>query len=452
MAVLHRKLGRDIRGSLGVLIVVIAIIAVGTGSLICMLSANRILSASQQQYYDDYRFADFWIDLKKAPLTAARRVAELPDVAGVQARVVFDVILDVPGEAQPISGRLISAPPTGFDRTINGICLIRGAGFSTDRGEEIIVSETFAQAHDLGPGDRIEMILNRRRESFIIVGTAISPEYVYLVRGEGDFIPDPQHFGVMYIKEDYARDVLDFQDACNQIVGRLSPGANGDMDVFLRKIDRMLDPYGVLATTPRARQASHRFLSDEIRGLEISAFIMPPIFLAVAALVLNVLMSRLAERQRITIGTLKAIGYSDRSVLAHYLSFGLIVGIVGGLAGCAVGVSLAAGLIELYKEFYQFPRFVYQLHLDLLLVGMGTSSSPSPARPRASGACCGSNPPSRCAPDHRSKDTPSSSSGSDGCGGGWVFARTSRCGACFAIGSERRRASSPRRSPRPSCC
>ncbi len=46
-----------------------------------------------------------------------------------------------------------------------------------------------------------------------------------MVRGEGDFVPDPQHFGILYVKADYARDVLDFQDACNQMVGRLVPGA-----------------------------------------------------------------------------------------------------------------------------------------------------------------------------------------------------------------------------------
>jgi putative ABC transport system permease protein len=373
MGVLNRKLGRDVRGSAGVLMTVVAIIAVGTGSFIGLRTAQRILEESQQAYYREYRFADFWVDVKKAPLSAVEPIAALPGVAALQTRIVFDVILDLPGVIQPLTGRLISMPVRGQDTTLNAICLIRGSGFSDNRNEEVILGEAFARQHGLEPGDRLELILNRKRETFTIVGTAISPEYVYMVRGQGDFVPDPQHFGILYVKEDYAREVLDFKDSCNQVVGRLTPGGRNDVDLLLQRIDRMLDPYGVLATTPRDRQASNRFLSDEIHGLGISATILPSIFLVVAALVLNVLMSRLAERQRTIIGTLKALGYSDRRVLAHFLSFGVVVGVAGGLAGIAVGLGLAIWLINIYKDFYHFPAFLFRVHPDLLMMGVAIS-------------------------------------------------------------------------------
>ncbi len=373
MRALHRKLIRDLLGSAGTLLSVVAIIAIGTGSFIGLGSAQRILEASQAAYYREHRFADFWVDVKKAPLSVVERIAELPEITSLDARVVFDVILDVEGEVRPLTGRLISTPARRFDRTLNGICLIRGSGFSYDRNEEVILSEAFARAHDLEIGDRIRLILNRKRESFVIVGTAISPEYVYMVRGPGDLIPDPERFGVLYVRDEYAREVLDFKDACNQIVGRVVAGSQGDVDALLDRVDRMLAPYGVLEITPRRRQASHRFLSDEITGLAVSATIMPAIFLGVAALVLNIVMIRLAQRQRATIGTLKALGYSDRSVMVHYLSFGGAVGIVGGLAGAVLGMSLAYGMIEMYKSFFQFPEFLFRYHPDLLLIGMAIS-------------------------------------------------------------------------------
>ena len=371
---LRRKLRRELTSSLGTLGSIVAIIAVGTSSLVGLASAQRILETSQFAYYRDYRFADFWIDVKKAPLTAVERVERLPGVAAVETRVVFDVILDLPDEIRPIAGRLISAPPRHFDRALNGVCLIRGSGFSDDRGEEVIVSESFARAHDLEPGDRLALIVNRKRESFLIVGTAISPEYVYMVRGEGDFMPDPQHFGILYVKDYYAREVLDFKDACNQIVGLLTPGAVQNVDLLLERMERLLEPYGVLAKTPRERQASHRFLTDEIRGLGITAGIMPTIFLGVAALVLNILMTRLAQRQRVVIGTLKALGYSNGQVLLHFLSFGVVVGVVGGAVGDALGVLMAVGMIEMYKEFFHFPTFVYQTYPDLIIFGLGIST------------------------------------------------------------------------------
>jgi putative ABC transport system permease protein len=373
MTVLTHKLFRDLLRSGGVLVTIVAIITVGIGSFVGLGSAQRILENSQIAYYNEFQFADFWVDLKKAPLSAVEPIAEFPGVASIETRVTFDVILDLPGVIQPIHGRLISTPARGFDKTLNGICVIRGSGFSDDRNEEVILGEEFAKKHRLDPGDRIALILNRKREEYTIVGTAISPEYVYMVRGEGDFVPDPEHFGILYIKESYARDVLDFQDACNQIIGKMVPGTTQDVNALLDRIDRRLDPYGVLATVPRERQASHRFLSDEIMGLGVSATIMPAILLFVAALVLNVLMARLAERQRTIIGTLKAIGYSNIKIFIHFLSFGLFVGLIGGIAGVALGTWMAASMIDLYREFFQFPTFIHQNYLDLIAGGIGIS-------------------------------------------------------------------------------
>ena len=105
-----------------------------------------------------------------------------------------------------------------------------------------------------------------------------------------------------------------FEGACNQVVGRLAPEVRERPDALLDRAEVLLDDYGVAATTPRRDQISNRFLSDEIEQLGKFAVVMPAIFLAVAALVLSILMGRLAEQQRTTIGTLKAIGYSDGQV------------------------------------------------------------------------------------------------------------------------------------------
>src|SRR5690606_28716708 len=146
-------------------------------------------------------------------------IAELPGVDEVRGRVVFDVILDMADEPQPVRGRLISAPAGDLSAPLNGIHLRRGAGFSPDRPFEVILGDAFAREHNLHPGDRISLLLNRRRETFTIVGTAISPEYVYMVSGMGDLSPDARHFGILFVPDRFARQALDFEGAANQVVG-----------------------------------------------------------------------------------------------------------------------------------------------------------------------------------------------------------------------------------------
>ena len=97
-------------------------------------------------------------------------------------------------------------------------------------------------------------------------------------------------------------------------------------------------------------------MSDEIRGLGVFSTIMPSIFLAVAALVLNVLMVRLIDQQRVIIGTLKAIGYTDFQIFLHYTKFALGLGLVSGLIGLALGHAMGYLVISLYRMFYEFPN------------------------------------------------------------------------------------------------
>ena len=122
-----------------------------------------------------------------------------------------------------------------------------------------------------------------------------------------------------------------------------------------------------------ADQPSNKYLTQEIEGLRSFAVFMPMIFLAVAALVLNVLLTRLAEQQRTVVGTLKALGYSDTQVFVHFLKFGLAVGLAGGVAGCVLGYILAELLTMTYRTVFEFPELNNHLYLDLILTALAIS-------------------------------------------------------------------------------
>ena len=99
-------------------------------------------------------------------------------------------------------------------------------------------------------GDTIHLILNNRRQSLTVVGTAIGCEYVHSL-GPGAIIPDPKSHGVFWVKTSFAEDAFDMQGACNQIVGLLSPDQRERPDDVLNQLERVLEPYGVATTTPR---------------------------------------------------------------------------------------------------------------------------------------------------------------------------------------------------------
>lgn len=331
MTALNRKLLRELARSWGLLLAIVSIMAVGVTCFVGMQSVYFSLSDARQSYYNQCRMADFWIDLKKAPLAEIEAVAQLPGIREVRPRIQFSVTVDLEEATDPINGLVLSLP-NERKPVINDIVLRQGDYFTPRRQNEVIVNDAFARRHKLYPGETIHLLLNNRREELFIVGTAISSEFTYLL-GPGSFVPDPEHFGVFYLKRDFAEEVFDMQGAANQIVGRFAPGQESLAADSLLKAERMLEPYGVFQTIPLKQQQSNQFIKGEIDQIGMFATIFPTVFLIVAALVLNVLMMRLTRQQRTIIGTLKAIGYTNQQIFLHYLKFGLLVGLVAGVLG-----------------------------------------------------------------------------------------------------------------------
>jgi len=385
--VLDRKVLRELRASWGLLTAITSIIAVGVAVFVAMGSAHRSLTEARRRYYAQCRMADFSIELKKVPLAELAPLAELPGVSETRPRIQFNVTVDLqsamrsrvgPGlwqarekTAKPLNGLVLSLPDRR-EPVINDVVLRRGSYFTDRRENEVIVNAAFAEAHGLKPGDWIHLVLNNRKQELFVVGTAISSEFVYML-GPGSILPDPEHFGVFYLKRTYAEDVFDFDGAANQVLGRLAPSHRERPRPVLRRAEDLLAPYGVFSTTPRADQPSHKFLSQEMDGLEAVAVFMPAVFLAVAALVLNVLLSRLAEHQRTVVGTLKALGYSNAQVFWHFLKFGLAVGLIGALAGWALGYGLAGLMIWQYRWFFEFPELSNRVYPGLYCFGLAIS-------------------------------------------------------------------------------
>ncbi len=371
MSILNRKLRREFRGAALRLLAITSIIAVGVGAYVEMDSCHQNLVDARDRYYAQCRMADFWIDLKRAPLADLHQIATLPGISEIRPRIQFFATVDLEGETELLNGQIISLPERR-QPVLNDIQLRSGGYFTDTSDNEVIVNDAFARKHHLRPGGKIHLILNNAREELLIVGTAISSEFVYLV-GPGSILPDPEHFGVFYLKHRYAEQVFNFEGAANQVVGRFTSDARGRPDEVLRRAELRLEDHGVLNTLPLADQPSNRFLGEEIKGLATFTRILPTIFLAVAAFVLNILMTRWTEQQRTAVGTLKALGYSNAQVFGHFVKFGLVIGLAGGLAGCVLGFFLAEWVTSFYKQFYELPDLHNRFYLGKSLAGLGVS-------------------------------------------------------------------------------
>jgi putative ABC transport system permease protein len=348
------------------------VVACGIASFVMARSAYTSLTLTQNTYYNEYHFAQVFTSLKRAPETLKEQIADIPGVAQTQTRIVVDVTLDIPNLPEPATGRLISIPEQQVSM-LNDIFIRQGRYIEPGRGDEVLISEAFAKSNQLHLGDSIGAIINGKWERLQIVGTALSPEYVYEVRGAGELYPDNKRFGIIWMGRDALGKAYDLDGAFNNLTLSLSPGAK-EIEV-ISQLDKLLARYGGLGAYGREDQISHSILSDEIKGLEIMATLLPSIFLGIAAFLLHVVLSRLVGTQREQIAVLKAFGYDNLTIGGHYLKFVLIIVTFGSILGILGGLWLGRGLTQLYAQFYKFPLLRYDFTPKVLATAIIVSYS-----------------------------------------------------------------------------
>ncbi len=339
---------------------VIAIgLVMGAGIATFVMSTGLIdsLGETRRLYYEEFRFGDVFVDVKRAPEGLARRLAEIPGVRRVETRVTVGATLDVPGMREPATGLLVSLPE-GRQPELNGLYLRAGRLVEPYRENEVVIGDAFAEAQELGPGDRISALISGHRRELEIVGVAISPEFVYAVP-PGALFPDNKRFAVMWMGRDALEAAHDMDGAFNDAVLSLMPGAS-EPDV-IEAVDALSRRFGGQGAYGREDHTSDMFLRSELDQLAVMAIVLPVIFLVVASFLLHTVLSRLISLDREEIGTLKALGLTDREVAWHYAKFAAAIAALAAVTGISAGAWFGHAMAGMYAEFYRFPALHYEL-------------------------------------------------------------------------------------------
>jgi putative ABC transport system permease protein len=365
---LDRKLLRDLWSLKTQVVSIALVIACGIGGFIGSLSTHSSLLWSRQNYYDTARFAHVFATAKRAPASLEAKLREIPGVAEAETRVVRDAQLSLPGVVPPMIARLIGVD-FQYLPGMNRLTLKTGRWPAPGAKGEVVVNQRFLEARGLKLGQQMRVLLNGKLERLRLVGTALSPEYIYATRGGG--MPDDEWFAALWIEEQALAAAFNMEGAFNSVLLRLQHGASSE--AAAAALDRLLEPYGGFGAIGRTDQISNKIVTQEIDQQKIFGIVLPAIFLVVAAFILNVVLHRQVNAQRGEIAALKALGYPDHDIAVHYLKFAAVIVLLGVALGTWLGQWLGGAMTGLYTEVFHFPEFHYRLEPWLVLTGAGAA-------------------------------------------------------------------------------
>lgn len=366
---LWKKVLRDLYNNKGAYLSCLVIIVIGLMTFTSFSLVMQNLRLSQETFYQQQNFAEGFAKVQAMPLAQVAKLKDLEGIEKIQGRLVKDVRVLFSDREESVYLRLVSVNPED-DHSLNGVELSQGISLN-NKEMNIWLDNKFFEANNLQLNEKIEIIVEGKKRALRVVGLGKSPEFIYALRTSADLFPDSKCFGIAYVPYEIMKTLFASHDnTVNDLIFTLEPKT--DYQSVEDRLKTELDPYGLESIFPRKDQISHLLLSEELNGLEAAAKGVPVLFLSIAGMILYIMLKRMVEQQRGQIGVLKAFGYTFWEIILHYLSYAVIVGFVGGIAGALFGMALSYPLTTMYQVFFNMPglqgRFsFYYLVLSIIL-------------------------------------------------------------------------------------
>lgn len=357
---------RDFAASRWLFLAVATVIMLGVAVFGASAMGYQNLKSSYDYSYKTLLFDDFTIKVMEAPAETIDKVKAIPGVEAVAGRLNTDIPLAIPGdEANRVLVRAITMP-SGSRPAVNDVKVEEGSYFQAGEDEVLLVERSFAEYHELKPDDMVSLTVDDREVTFKVAGTVTSPEYIWPAKSRQELLVSPESFGVIFIPEETLAS-LRGNSAINEFC--VIVGEKADRATIIAEAEAILEPYGIMEVIPSEEQPSNAALGLDIQEMGNMAQVYPLLFLVVGALVTYILLARIVLNQRSQIGLMRAVGYSRREVLTHYLSFALIIGVVGAVAGTLAGYLLSWGVTGVYASALGLP--FAKAEVEWLVIGEG---------------------------------------------------------------------------------
>ena len=312
-------------------------------------------------YYEETHFADLFVEAVKVPQSAIDKLQQIEGVEKAQGRISSDVPLRVEDPNEKVRVRIVSLPE---EEGINSVYILSGKENLVNE-KAVMVLQQFAEARGMRPGDKIVPYIAGREYPLKISGIVGNPEYIYLMENEQALLPAPEKFGVIYVTEDFAQSVLGYQGSYNEVVIKIKSEYKKQIDTIADQVEDELDKYGVKRAVKREVQLSHSMMMQEVEQLETMATAITLLFLMVSGVIINVILAKMVKNDRMSIGVMKALGYNNLKILAHYTKFSVLIGLTGSGLGMLLSVPLSGAFTQMYILYMNIPMFkmkIYQIY------------------------------------------------------------------------------------------
>ncbi len=390
---MYLSVWRDISTHKSQFLGIVLMIALGAGSLGMFLPSYYNLGATYDETYTNLGLADFStstliqtdsLGVRDINAIMAQLSQEYP-IASYESRIVYDLtaVENNSGELSMTAIRLIGVNVTGGRHpTVDDVDVLHGRWFvdadnwnnSASYNDYVVLIDTrLSLYHNMTPNARINLLVQgnvNETTSVRVIGDVGTAEYLWLASSWQDIMPSAKRFGVMYMPLSSAQHMLGFDaNGVNDICVRMkadTPIAVRDQAMHALETALLGKNYSIMPPVPKEQQPSYAGLEFDLEGISEIVLVFPMFILLLAIFGTYVTMSRLVAAQRQEVGVFMAMGYSRKDVYKRYVTYSLIVAMIGALLGIVIGEVSARWFTNLYLSMLVVPFRYFGVYPDVM--------------------------------------------------------------------------------------
>lgn len=351
---LFRKMLRDIKSNLSQFVSIFILVIIGTLVFTGFNSLGVGMDQSGKQYYKDTNLADACFNGITFTKEQIEELRNKKGIEGVEPRFQINCTLKE-------DSNIVLQMNYVTDNKISSFHLVEGEDYSED-SNGVWLDSQFAKENKIKVGDSITYLMAGTVIEQNVVGLIMQPEYLYCVKDDKQAVPDHKNYGYGFASNKTMSDIPYNQLLINTTLEKKElEECIGNTSLKQQGILIMQSDYQSMA-----------MFQNEINQMKQLQIVFPAAFLIIAFLTIITTMTRITSNQRQQIGVLKALGFSNRKIILHYMSYGFFISLLGSIIGVVAGITaMAPACFDMEKSMFTMPSWFIkpEWYMYLIIIG-----------------------------------------------------------------------------------
>ena len=343
MKTLNKKLYRDIKLNKSQFITIFLMVFLGVFVFSGIHAYMDGMKTSGDNFYEQNNFQDIWLTGENFSKEDLDKVKETENVKDAERQLTITTTLegfdDVILETNFIESNNISK-----------MYVVDGEGFDKEKSG-VWLDSYLAKNLDLKVGDEITFTYQKYKITEKILGLVNTPDHVYSIKSDNEIFPTHKDYGYIYLSiNEFPEDYYIFTS--------IIVGVEDTTKINNTKSDLENNIESALAVTDRESSLSYSGYNSEIEEGTTFSGVFTILFLFIAILSVITTMNRFVRKQRMQIGTLKALGIKRKIIIRHYVSYGFWISVIASVSGLIIGeLTLGRYFLNMEMGYFEVPVY-----------------------------------------------------------------------------------------------